>query len=331
MRSTNYRLVSVISPERELSLSYPLGVTDFVAYLLQLKKFAKNIQHFVTIIIPKPLLSIINATPSLKILSDLIQSDTQSPIIFSNIGSNHDGCTVNPSSLFGYHKNKLFTLDTALDVLKAIKPFCFIDLTHSHYTKSHCSICTPARLCTYEYKIPCIACQVDSTTLRELKSCTAVLLKNISSAAFCISINSLREFVIFYGCLLHDFPTSFTSRPILFHKLFVDDIRDAVHPLVNIVSSISRAVYFPTARKPGECRSLHSIDCHPHSPATHGQFNLFRCDVLPIGKTGLKGGSGEARLLLATHNDTVYIISYTELHEFSHTLLQVRLIENDFL
>jgi hypothetical protein len=90
--------------------------------------------------------------------------------------------------------------------------------------------------------------------------------------------------------------------------------------LKNILFCAIRGIVFPPSKSLE--RKKYSIDIHPHNTKKINDFKLFRIDVVNPEISGIKGNSGMSRLLIGRKEKLIYVIAYTDKHDFDNRLIK---------
>jgi hypothetical protein len=106
---------------------------------------------------------------------------------------------------------------------------------------------------------------------------------------------------------------------------FLRDLRRHDGDTGRIIFSLFRACAYESSTSP-KGRHILSTDWHPNTPSRSGRFDLYRVDVLDVGRSGVKT-SGVERVLIGKSNGKFTAIFYTNKHDFPKKTIDARIEE----
>lgn len=325
---TTYRIKSYIAPELEQQLvNYNLDEA-VINFFFNSKKLFESLNHVATLTIPIELKSIFNSNSKLRMYCELIESDSQSNVLFGRILNALD-CANNDNylnTLIPGHESSILCKKAILNCLKD-KRFPFLVDTYSYdVIKNLCASCSiSTQNCSSGVLMS--VCPVPSDTV--LNCLTEVINNNISQ--WHIDIDEISEIDLkllsYLIGLLHGIKQTYLLQiqHIKVHPDFLKDIKNnPTTEYINIAFSMFRAVAFPNLSS--RDRHQFSIDFHPNNPFKLCGYDLYRVDVMPPNRSGVSA-SGCERLLFTIKDGVHYYICYTSNHDFVTSTIKNRLVE----
>jgi hypothetical protein len=321
------KLIGVMSPHMEVEL---MGAQNLptIATVLRNALFEFRAHPGVSLFfIPNDCRPMFYANPALKALLSLIEEDPQSNVMFTPCHKKADCEMEDSTEPFRDGKsnwsNRL-TLNSMYDHRRPI----FIDSNHRQINKERCEECAGRKACSLGFE--CTSVSFSSLPM----NMAAVFKTNVEH---CIELMSAAPFPEFNVSILKSFaflvahnlgatPSELVSvEKMAVTNMFIGDVGDQdAETLVNIAFAMFASLAFPPAKHPS--RHKLSIDWHSNDPDSHSGVELFRCDVLEAGRSGISG-SGKHRLLFGKHKDKKVFLAFTTDHDFSAPLIRSRVKE----
>ncbi|WP_174406883.1 hypothetical protein [Desulfovibrio subterraneus] len=320
------------SPEIEASLWDPTNKTNAELFYT-IKNEIQNIKSLIFLAIPIEIKPAFHSNMLLNMFMETIESDPQINIGF--VKSPHrDGCkNTNTLNLFpNEHTAPAIYNFIASTVHNEKLPFS-IGGTAQTIKKETCNACGRGKPCSITINIPQITANNINTFKTRIKQICQTTIDTWYTSKPDTDHNKIKILSYLLACL-HDTPENLLPKQdsYLLHPDIIHDIRKSTTPLEHIVFSLFRSYAYPSRTSPEGRAITHSIDWHPNTPKLINGYTLYRIDVLPPTRTGIKT-SGPRRLLLGVKNNTKYYLAYTDSHDFSRDLITTRtsLASNLFL
>lgn len=312
----DYRIIVLLSPYIEKSIYESSGKIDF--WLEAVLAFLKKMKNIANLIIPNNLYY--SCSKNIQIILEPYKNDPQSGLIISD-----DICVPceNRDKL-----NEMFNFDFYSDFVRLFIHFMnlrnvplVIDELANKLVKEECVNCLTNDFCRPEIIIDTATIKIENFEFYK------EILSNFYEDYLCyLSKNKLIETyedvttlsiltAMLYG-VDHNELNEFKN--IEYHNSFLNEIKGLRdEDLKSVFSSIFRCTVYSSTEDSSR-RHKNSIDWHKQS----GHKKIYRCDVLPWGKSGI-GSSGKKRLLFKKV-EKICFLAYTDDHDFSENLIKNR-------
>ncbi|MBF0440685.1 MAG: hypothetical protein HQK54_02160 [Oligoflexales bacterium] len=325
-RNTRLHLVLALSPHLTNTLLQE-GILndDAVELIIKVIGLFKTFGSNIILIIPKIFSGYLLSNLKLKALITPILNDPQSNILFakSEINSSCIQTTESINDLFNTNLSKVSNPEhiNIINILRKERLPIFVDYIQRNITKKKCEHC-PNSLCgqyldVTSFILPSLENLRKYVTLHEKyffppSTNSPLVIETIKYYAF------IQAF--FDNMPLDDIEKIDDIKHVCG---FLDDLKGvSISVLKDVAYCSFKALAFPSAQDKRN-RHRYSIDWHSNSPNSMNGTSLYRCDIVPIGKTGITD-SGKTRILIGKRNMEKYLLCFTEDHNFTDSTISNR-------
>lgn len=317
------RIRVTISPKMEFNIINSDEIREYYTFFKQIREFARTFSHILSVVLPNDIQRFLISDPLFKDLINGIKKDPRANIIFSHARS--DCNIVFNSKSFSFKEQNVNALISI--ILKKNSLPLLLDVNEFFFNKVECNdknndcknlLCRKNIVIT-SYNIN----QMSEWKENIIKCCR----QNLDE--WVLNQNSINSDAIKYIALLIAFtfdaePEDFSQfSPVVILNEFCSDIKKlSAEDIKKVAFSFFRATVYPSVNSVE--RKEMSIDWHRNKPFNIGDFDLYRVDVVPLNKSGVKC-SGTKRVLMAKRNGSSYIIAYTSEHDFNIEIVRHRL------
>lgn len=319
------RFYAVVSPNILDDLTSKKRLEEIETFFEILLSFSKEFKHFVLICIPNDFMWAFYSSNKMKmIMAELESLSTQSNIIFIN-SDKKEPCE-RDEVLSMFNSSNTNEISHRLIVNKMFERYLPVVIEDQDITlkKTGCVLCEDKYTCHLDHEFnPFILPKADIFEfIKKINLNWETLFNNCTeyNKSHLIYISQLQAF--FLGLKIEAISSIQDNYNVL--DLFFEDIKDLdLQDIKEISFSIYRALNYSSV-KDRAARVPLSIDWHPNNPAKVEDVELFRCDVVPSDKTGIKG-SGSKRLLIGVKGVHKYVLGFEKDHDFSNGMIKERL------
>tara|TARA_Y100000780_G_C13695979_1_gene422439 strand:+ start:43630 stop:44523 length:894 start_codon:yes stop_codon:yes gene_type:complete len=292
----------------------------------QLYQFAGTWRNFVSILIPKELMSSMMFPAHIRSLCLMIEEDDQCGIILYDTPLKKEDCDreevidLLPEDVKGETISRLI-VNTMFERILPI----FVDRLNQNVEKNICNICLSNYACSLAFtEQPLVP---NNTKITDLLNTYNLKIEDV--------LGRKREFtkeLFFQYALIQAFMLGIENellksfRDVVITDCFMNDIRSTKSSDFKMIClSALRGTVLPSCQNGDEFHK-NSIDWHNHTPPRLSGYSISRCDVVPANVNGNGDGrSGKKRIIIAAKDGVKYLLAYKTEHKADRSMLVERL------